>query len=574
MGKIYGNGIYDGIVIGTPFFEKDKKIDIVSYKIENIEQELERYDNAIKMARKKLYSLIDDLKNKVDKKDLQILYVHYEMLEDPMITEEIKKIIKRDKKNSESVVKSVIGEYIKIFEKKSNPMYQQRVADIKDIRDRIILALTEGEDYYKEVEGKIIITKEMFPSTLLDLVNRGIHIKGLIMEYSGLTSHVAILAKSLEIPTFMGGKNLFSINWSDEIILDTYSSKAMIINNPNEETINKYKKLKEITSKEKEEIEKSINCPSVTLDNIKINLEFNAGQIIDEKLLKRVNPDGIGLLRTEILYMERESLPEEDEEIEFYKNIFDSLGKDKPITIRTLDIGADKRLPYCSMIREENPSLGERGIRFTLNHQEILKRQLRAIFRTAYDHEVKVMHPMVSTIEEIKKVRLVIEEVKKELEEEGKKFRSDIDTGIMVEVPSVIFMAEELADELDFFSIGTNDLTQYILATDRFSQKENYLYDYYNPAVIRAINMVATVANKKNKKVSVCGEMAGELIGIVILLSFGIKNLSMSKTFIPRARNIIRKIKFNDMKELKDKIIKAKDSEEVKEIAREFIKNL
>lgn len=574
MEKIYGNGIYDGIVIGTPFFEKDKKIDIVSYKIENIEQELERYDNAIKMARKKLYSLIDDLKNKVDKKDLQILYVHYEMLEDPMITEEIKKIIKRDKKNSESVVKSVIGEYIKIFEKKSNPMYQQRVADIKDIRDRIILALTEGEDYYKEVEGKIIITKEMFPSTLLDLVNRGIHIKGLIMEYSGLTSHVAILAKSLEIPTFMGGKNLFSIKWSDEIILDTYSSKAMIINNPNEETINKYKKLKEITSKEKEEIEKSINCPSVTLDNIKINLEFNAGQIIDEKLLKRVNPDGIGLLRTEILYMERESLPEEDEEIEFYKNIFDSLGKDKSITIRTLDIGADKRLPYCSMIREENPSLGERGIRFTLNHQEILKRQLRAIFRTAYDHEVKVMHPMVSTIEEIKKVRLIIEEIKKELEAEGKKFRSDIDTGIMVEVPSVIFMADELADELDFFSIGTNDLTQYILATDRFSQKENYLYDYYNPAVIRAINMIATVANKKNKKVSVCGEMAGELIGIVILLSFGIKNLSMSKTFIPRARNIIRKIKFNDMEELKSRIITAKDSEEVKEIAREFIKNL
>lgn len=574
MEKIYGNGIYDGIVIGTPFFEKDKKIDIVSYKIENIEQELERYDNAIKMARKKLYSLIDDLKNKVDKKDLQILYVHYEMLEDPMITEEIKKIIKRDKKNSESVVKSVIGEYIKIFEKKSNPMYQQRVADIKDIRDRIILALTEGEDYYKEVEGKIIITKEMFPSTLLDLVNRGIHIKGLIMEYSGLTSHVAILAKSLEIPTFMGGKNLFSIKWSDEIILDTYSSKAMIINNPNEETINKYKKLKEITSKEKEEIEKSINCPSVTLDNIKINLEFNAGQIIDEKLLKKVNPDGIGLLRTEILYMERESLPEEDEEIEFYKNIFDSLGKDKSITIRTLDIGADKRLPYCSMIREENPSLGERGIRFTLNHQEILKRQLRAIFRTAYDHEVKVMHPMVSTIEEIKKVRLIIEEIKKELEAEGKKFRSDIDTGIMVEVPSVIFMADELADELDFFSIGTNDLTQYILATDRFSQKENYLYDYYNPAVIRAINMIATVANKKNKKVSVCGEMAGELIGIVILLSFGIKNLSMSKTFIPRARNIIRKIKFNDMEELKSRIITAKDSEEVKEIAREFIKNL
>jgi phosphotransferase system enzyme I (PtsI) len=272
--------------------------------------------------------------------------------------------------------------------------------------------------------------------------------------------------------------------------------------------------------------------------------------------------------------MERSNLPTEQEQVDIYNKISQEIGNEKPIIIRTLDIGADKRLSYCPMDAEENPSLGERGIRFTLKRKRILRTQLRAILRSAYGKKIKIMHPMISSRSEVLKIKQILEEVKEELRREGLNFKEDIETGIMVEVPSVIFMARELAEEIDFFSIGTNDLAQYILATDRFSQKENELYDYYHPAVLRGINILAEVGKEKSKNVSVCGEMGGELIGIVILLSFGIKDLSMAKTFIPRARNIVRKIKFNDLGELKNKILNCRDSDEVKQTVKSFIEKL
>lgn len=576
MEKIYGKGIYEGVVIGKPFLKYEKKIEIEPYSLkeEDIDKEILRYKEGIKFAQGKLSKLINELRTKVDKKDLQILIVHFEMLNDPVILKEIEDKIKKEKINVEEVVKKVLGKYIKLFSNKKNLVYQQRVSDLKDIRDRLLFALIRRKELYNNVEGKILIAKEILPSELLELVNNHVDIKGIIMEFSGTTSHVAILAKSLEIPTFMGGKDLFLEKWSDEIILDTYHMKARVINNPIPEVIEEYKKLQKFIEKEKEEIETNINMPSVTLDGVNINLDFNAGQHIDLEALRRVNPHGVGLLRTEFVYMERDSLPTEQEQIEVYNKINEEIGKDKPMIIRTLDIGADKILPYCPIEAEENPSLGERGIRFTLRRKRILRTQLRAILQSSYGKNIKIMHPMVSCRAEVLKIKQILEEVKADLKEEGLKFKENIETGIMVEVPSIIFMAREIAEEIDFFSIGTNDLTQYILATDRFSQKENELYDYYHPAVLRGINTLAEVGLEKNKKVSVCGEMAGELVGIIVLLSFGIKDLSMAKTFIPRARNIVRKIKFNELGDLKNKILKCKDSTEVKKIVKAYINKL
>lgn len=576
MEKIYGKGIYEGVVIGKPFLKYEKKIEVESYtlKEEDIEKEILRYKEGIKFAQGKLSKLISDLENKVEKKDLQILIVHFEMLNDPVILKEIESMIKKEKINVEEVVKKVLGKYIELFSKKTNSLYQQRVSDLKDIRDRLLFALIRKKELYDNLEGKIIIAKEILPSELLELVNNHVNIKGIIMEFSGTTSHVAILAKSLEIPTFMGGKDLFSEKWSDEIILDTYHLKARVINNPIPKVVREYKKLQKFIKKENEEIQDNINMPSVTLDGIEINLDFNAGQNIDLNALRRINPRGVGLLRTEFIYMERNNLPTEQEQIDIYNNINEEIGKGKPMIIRTLDIGADKRLSYCPMENEENPSLGERGVRFTLKRKRILRTQLRAILRSAYGKKIKIMHPMVSCRAEILKLKQILDEVKENLRDEGLDFKEDIETGIMVEVPSVIFMAREIAEEIDFFSIGTNDLAQYILATDRFSQKENELYDYYHPAVLRAINILSEVGLEKNKKVSVCGEMAGELVGIVILLSFGIKDLSMAKTFIPRARNIARKIKFNGLGDLKNEILNCRDSNEVKEIVKRFIEKL
>lgn len=576
MEKIYGKGIYEGVVIGRPFLKYERKIEIESYllKSDEIEKEILRYEEGIKFAQGKLLNLINELKNKVEGKDLQILKVHLEMLTDPVMGKEIREGVEKEKLNVEEVVKKVFGKYINLFSKKHNPVYQQRVSDLKDIRDRLLFALIRRKELYNNVEGKIIIAKEILPSELLELINNHVKIKGIIMEFSGTTSHVAILAKSLEIPTFMGGKDLFSKKWSEEIILDTYHAKARIINNPILEVVEEYKKLQKFLEKENKEIQNNINMPSVTLDGVEINLDFNAGQNIDVKVLKKINPHGIGLLRTEFIYMERDSLPTEEEQIEIYNKISKIIGKEKPIIIRTLDIGADKKLPYCPMEAEENPSLGERGIRFTLKRKRVFRSQMRAILRSSYGKNIKIMHPMVSSLEEILIAKKILEEIKQELREEKIKFKEDIEVGIMVEVPSVIFLAREISEEIDFFSIGTNDLTQYILATDRFSQKENELYDYYHPAVLRAINILTEIALEKNKKVSVCGEMSGDLIGIVILISFGIKDLSMAKIFIPRAKNIVRKLKFKELGDLKQQILNCKNSLEVQEIVKNFIKNL
>lgn len=576
MERIFGKSIYEGIVIAQPYLKGKHNLEIESFSVseDDVEKEIEKYENAIKKAKDKLAALIHDLKGKVTDKDLQILSVHFMMLDDPMFKHDIKASIEKEQLNAEEVVKKTVAKYSDSFKKMKNPLYRQRALDIQDIGERLLEAMADNENGYDNLNGKILIAHDILPSELLNIYNKKIDIKGIVMEYMGETSHTAILAKSLEIPTFMGGVDILKENWGEFIILDTYSENPVVITNPSNEILKEYGILKAEYEKEKEEIEESKNLPSITLDGVKIELEINAGQDIEKNIFVNVNADGIGLLRTEFIYMEGDKLPDEDEQVAFYKKVSNKIGREKPLIIRTLDIGADKSLPYFKMKPEQNPSLGERGIRFTLSKKNILKTQIRAILKASYNRNIKIMHPMITSIKEIEAVKDITEEVKKELLSENIKFDENIETGIMVEVPSAVLMANEMSSHIDFFSIGSNDLAQYILATDRFSQIENNLYDYYDPAVLRAINMVSEAGIKNNKKVAVCGEIAGELAGIVILLSFGIHNLSMSATFIPRARNMIRKIKISDLKILKEKILKCENSGEIKHLVRDYIKRL
>ena len=576
MERIYGKSIYEGIVIAEPYLKGQNNLEIESFSVseENLEKETERYEHAVQRAKNKLSHLIHDLKGKVSEKDLQILSVHFMMLDDPMFTDEIKISLKKDKINVEEVIKRTVAKYSEAFKKMKNPLYRQRALDIQDIGERLLEALADNESVYDALNGKILIAHDILPSELLNIFNKKIDIKGIVMEYVGETSHTAILAKSLEIPTFMGGIDILKKNWGEYLILDTYSEKPVAIADPSTEVLREYKKLQEEFEKEKEEIKETLNLPSVTLDGEKISLEVNAGQEIDKNAFKNVNADGVGLLRTEFIYMEGVKLPEELEQAEIYQGMSEKIGEDKPLIIRTLDIGADKSLPYFKMAPEQNPSLGERGIRFTLDKKNILKAQLRAVLRASKGKNIKIMHPMVTNIREIEAVLALTETAKEELRAEGVEFNEKIETGIMVEVPSAVLMAEKMCEYIDFFSIGSNDLAQYILATDRFSLRENNLYDYYDPAVLRAVNLVAEAAVKNGKEIGVCGEMAGEPVGIVILLSFGIKNLSMSNVFIPRARNIVRKVKISDLKEIKKLVLNCKNSEEVRHIVREYIKKL
>ena len=576
MERIYGKSIYEGIVIAEPYLKGQKSLEIESFSLsgENVEKEIERYENAVLRAKNKLAELKHDLQGKVAEKDLQILSVHFMMLDDPMFKDDIKISIRKDKLNVEEVINRTVKKYVDTFKKMKNPLYRQRALDIQDIGERLLEALADDEYAYSALNGKILIAEDILPSELLNIFNKKIDVKGIVMGYVGETSHTAILAKSLEIPTFMGGTNLLKEEWGEYIILDTYSDNPVVITKPAVETLREYKIMQEEFEREKEEIKESLSLPSVTKDGVKINLEINAGQQLAASIIQKVNPDGIGLLRTEFIYMEGDKLPEEEEQIEFYQKISDKIGAEKPLIIRTLDIGADKSLPYFKMKPEQNPSLGERGIRFTLSKRNILKTQLRAILKAGSQRNIKIMHPMITNIREIEEVKAVTQEAKQELLNEGVAFKHNIETGIMVEVPSAILMADKICEHIDFFSIGSNDLAQYILAADRFSQKEKNLYDYYDPAVLRAINIVAEAAIKNNKEVAVCGEMAGEPVGIVILLSFGIKGLSMSPTFIPRARNLVRKIRISQLEEIKRAVLECTSSEEIKLTVRKYIRKI
>lgn len=576
MGVIVGKSIFPGIVIGQPYIERKKKIDIENYKIssEKVEEEIERFLESVQKAKNDIKQIKGNLEGKINKEDLQILTVHIMMLDDPQFISDIKKGIKKEENNAEAVVKKVSNKYIEMFEKIADPIYKQRALDIKDISERIIMNLTHEDDIDSNLNGKILVIRELLPSELLKIYYSGINLSGIIMEYMGETSHTAILTKALEIPTLMGGNDIFSVDWGDKIILDTTSMEGKVVTNPDIKTLNRYDEEKNRYRNKMKEIEESIDKETVTLDGERVYLHLNIGGRLDITQVSRKRPDGIGLLRTELIYMDAVEFPNEEKQKKIYENIareFEESQPNKPIVIRTLDIGADKKLSYYKMVDEENPSLGCRGMRLTLADKNLFKNQIKGILRAATHHNIKMMYPMITNLKEIIEAKDLVEECKKELLIEGKEFKENIEVGMMVEVPSNVMLADIFADYVDFFSIGTNDLTQYILATDRYSPIAEKLYDCYDPAVIRAINMVSSAGLRKNKKVSVCGEMAGENQAVIALLSLGIRDLSMAPAYIPKVRNLIRKIEMSELKEIKIKLLKSKDSQEVKNILNEYL---
>lgn len=568
-----GKSIFPGIIIGRPYIENNTVVEIEKYQIldENIEKEIDRFLQAVNKAKEDIKKIKQDLQGKIDKQDLQILFVHLMILDDPQFLNEIKREIEKERCNAEAVVRKISNKYIELFEKLEDELYQQRALDIKDVSERIINILLKKNQEEQKLDGKILVTKELLPSKLLKLYYSGIKIQGIIMEYLGETSHTAILAKALEIPTLMGGKDLLSLEWGDIIILDTTTQNGKIITNPDNLILEKYEQRKNKYKDKIKQIENSIDKDTVTLDGERVRLHLNIGGRLDISEVSKKRPDGIGLLRTELIYMDAKEFPSEDVQRKIYSNLSIEFGSDKPLIIRTLDIGADKQLGYYNMPKEDNPSLGCRGMRFTLSNKEILKTQIKSILRAGIEGNLKMMYPMITTIDELVEISKIVEECKIELETEGKIYKKDLEIGMMIEVPSNVMMVDIFAEYVDFFSIGTNDLTQYILATDRFSSIGEKLYDCYNPAVLRAINTVSQVALRKNKKVSICGEMAGEELAVIALLSFGIRDLSMAPAYVPRVRNLIRKINISELDDIKEKLLNAGTAQQVRDILDKYL---
>jgi len=575
MERLAGKSVYEGVVIGETYLDIDTNLQNEKENItfEEIEKEKIRLEQGIENTIFDLKTLKKDLKGKLNEKELGVIEAHILLLEDPMYISDIKNLIVKKEKKAEFAVKETTEKFIKLFENIDSPIYRQRGLDIKDVSKRLIETLKSVSEDYKNFDQKILITKEIYPTELLKLHKEGVNLKGIIMEYGGETSHVAILAKALKIPTLMGVNDIFNHNWEGNIILDTTEDNNYVIVDPSEEEIKEYQKKQKKFFRKIEAIKEGAKLPSVTQDGIKVELYLNLGDTEQGKLsdIDRKLVAGVGLLRTELLYMKSQDFPTEEEQMDKYLQILKGFSKEQSIIIRTLDIGADKQLSYFKMINEANPFLGLRGIRFSLRYREIFETQLRAILRLSNEKNIKIMYPMITTLLEVREANKVLEKVKGDLRKENIPFDENIEVGIMVEVPSVIMMAEAFAREIDFFSVGSNDLTQYILATDRLSETVGELYSSFNPALLRAIYHVKKAADKYNKKISVCGEMAGDLKGIVALLSLGIKDLSMVESSILSAKSLVRGLEYKALENIRENILSCETEEQVKNILKEYI---
>lgn len=575
MEQLEGKCVYEGVVIGETYLDIDTNLQNEKENItfEEIDKEKLRLEHGIESAIFDLKALKSDLKGKLNEKELEMIEAHILLLEDPMYISDIKKMISKEQKKAEFAVKEVTEKFIKLFENIDSPVYRQRGLDIKDVSNRLIEVLKSVNENYEKFHNRVLVTKEIYPTELLKLHKDGINLKGIIMEYGGETSHLAILAKALKIPTLMGVKDIFNHHWSGQIILDTTEGNGCVIVDPTDEQVKEYLKKQKSFFRKVESIKESAKLPSITKDGIPIELYLNLGDSEQSRLsdVDRELVAGVGLLRTELIYMKSHDFPSEEEQLEKYRQILTGLSQEQPVIIRTLDIGADKQLSYFKMVNEANPFLGLRGIRFSLKYREIFETQLRAILRLSSERNIKIMYPMITTLSEIREANKVLEKVKEDLRRERVLFDEEIEVGIMVEVPSVIMMAEAFAREIDFFSVGSNDLTQYILATDRLSETVGELYNSFNPALLRAIYHIKKAADKYNKKISVCGEMAGDLKGIVALLSLGIKDLSMVESSILSAKALIRNLEYKELNRIRDKILESETEEQVKNILKEYI---
>ncbi|MBW4827096.1 MAG: phosphoenolpyruvate--protein phosphotransferase [Clostridiaceae bacterium] len=564
-----GIGVSPGISIGKVFLKKEVNIDIKRKDIDNVEVEIDRLDENIDKSIKEIEYLYEYTLKEFGQKEAEIFNAHRLMLEDPEFIGRIKNNIKEEKINSEWAVKKATDEYVKILESLDNEYLKERVADVKDISTRLLKNLLgiKGVELSSLEDEYIIVSDDLTPSDTAQM--RKDKVLGFVTEFGGRTSHTSIMARTLELPAIVGVKDITKkVRNEDIIIMD--GNEGLVILNPSEEEIEKYKEKKNSYEKFKKDLNKLKGEKSISKDEIKVEIAANIGTPKDIDKVLEHDGEGVGLYRSEFLYMDRDKLPTEEEQFEAYRVVAEKLDG-KPLVIRTLDVGGDKDLPYLNLPEEMNPFLGYRAIRLCLDRTDIFKIQLRAILKSSAYGNVKIMFPMISNIDELRKAKDILEEVKSELRSENIKFNEDIEVGIMVEIPSTAIQSDIFAKEVDFFSIGTNDLIQYTLAVDRGNQDISYLYSQYHPAVLRLIKMTIENGHKEGIWVGMCGEAAGDEKLIPILLGMGLDEFSMSASSMLMARWIIKNTSKVEMEEKVEKILTLGSPQEVEKYIDEKI---
>ncbi len=569
---IKGIAASPGIAIGKAFLYKETNLEIVEKSSLTKEEEIERLLKGREIAKAQLEEIKENTLKKLGKDKADIFEGHITLLEDEELMSEIDSKISSEKYTAEFALNEAIDEYATMLGNLEDAYFKERAGDLRDIGKRWLYGVmnTKVVDLSKLEPETIIVARELNPSDTaqINLEN----VLAFVTEIGGKTAHSSIMARSLELPAVVGvGAILEKLEDNQIIIVDAVKGEVLV--DPNEETIKEYQAKRENFLKEKEELKKLKDKEAISKDGIKVDVWGNIGSPNDVKGILSNGGFGIGLYRTEFLFMEKDSFPTEEEQFEAYKVVAEAMNG-YPVTIRTMDIGGDKSLPYMELPQEENPFLGWRAIRVCLDRQEILRTQFKALLRASKYGQIKIMLPMIMDIEEVRKAKKIFEECKAELREKGIEFDEKIMLGIMVETPAVAFRAKSFAKECDFFSIGTNDLTQYTLAVDRGNEMIANLYDTYNPAVLQAIKMLIDGAHAGGIKISMCGEFAGDENAVALLFGMGLDAFSMSGISIPRVKRVMSKLNKKDCEALVEKILDFTTAEEIKKEVKQFMGNL
>ena len=564
-----GTNVSSGIGIGNAVIVEEKELVIRREAVADAAAEVERFKGALDTTLKKTEELAADLATRVGEKEAEIMQGHMMLLMDPMLTGEIETAITGESICAEYAIEQVCTTYADMFASMDDELMQQRATDMRDIKERMqreLLGL-ESVDIAALPAGTILVAKDLTPSMTAGI--RPENVAGIVTELGGKTSHSAILARALEIPAVVAVPDLMSqVENGHVIVLD--GSEGIVYVDPDQAVVDEFAAKREKFLKEKKELEQYIGKPTMTKDGVHIELVANIGKPEDLEKVLQYDGEGVGLFRTEFLFMDRTAMPTEEEQFEAYKAVAEGL-KGKPVIIRTLDIGGDKEIPYMGLTRDENPFLGYRAIRFCLDRKDdVYRPQLRALLRASAYGNIKIMVPMVTCIEELREAKALIEEIKKELDEKNIPYKKDIEVGIMVETAAASLMADVFAKEAAFFSIGTNDLTQYTMSVDRGNDKVSYLYSTFNPAVLRSIKRIITCGREAGIMVGMCGEAASDPLMIPLLLAFGLNEFSMSASAILFSRKLITGYSVEELQAVADKAMSFATAAEVEAYMKAF----
>lgn len=565
-----GTGASSGIGLGTAVVVEEAELVIRKEVVGNPEAELERFKGALEQSLRETEILAEDLATRVGEKEAEILQGHMMLLSDPMLTGEIEAAIKNEAVNSEYAIETVCNTYADLFASMGDELMQQRATDMRDIKTRMqkVLLGIQSVDIASLPEGSILVAKDLTPSMTAGINPE--NVVGIVTELGGRTSHSAILARALEIPAVVAVNGLMEqVQKGDFVVLDGDAGEVYV--NPSQEVKESYEKKRQVFLQEKKDLEQYIGKHSVTKDGVQVEIVANIGKPEDVDKVLQYDGEGVGLFRTEFLFMDRTAMPTEEEQFEAYKKVAAAMNG-KPVIIRTLDIGGDKEIPYMGLEKDENPFLGYRAIRFCLDRKEdIYKPQLRALLRASAFGNIRIMVPLVTCIEEYREAKALVEELKKELDEKGIAYKKDIQVGIMVETAAASLIADLFAKEVDFFSIGTNDLTQYTMSVDRGNKKVSYLYSTFNPAVLRSIRHIIACAREQGIMVGMCGEAASDPMMIPLLLAFGLNEFSMSASAILRTRKLITGYDTKELQKVAEKAMSFATAGEVEQYMKEFV---